>query len=574
MRLRTQILVAAAVALIAVSCSSGTDEESPGGTGSEVGQTGTAEDGTAPADTTDTGSASEADTGTTDPETTGPEPSEPEARADEPASDVRFVYSMPFSFSDLDPSSAFSAEHWLLQNVYETLTRFENPEGPADEQLVGVLAESWSSNDDATVWTFNLREGVTFHDGAPLTAEAVRGALQRTIDLGLGAAFILAPIESIDVVDELTITFNLAYSAPLDIIMSAGFAAYIMSPDSAGQDNAWFNQGNGAGTGPYTFESYDHAGSTILVRYDDYWGGWQEGQIDIAEFRLIEDPVLSEQLVRQGEADYTFNLPFEVYDSLEQEPGLEVVRGASMTNLFGLLNHRRLSPEVREALVLSFPYNDVVGALYGGQGSRAHGMIPRTVWGFDPDLALPQTDLDRAGEILEAAGETGLTLTYSIDSDTNEQQQIAEVWRANLATIGVDLVIEPLTFDTRWQKAMADPDGAQDIFTMFWFPTFVTPYDFLFSTFHSEDEPFFNLGYYSNETFDQLIDDADVLSGTDREAAIEMFQEAQRILVEEHAGVFMLDVPTAEVIGNQFSGYVANPAYSQVVWFYDLRAAS
>lgn len=574
MRLRTQILVAAAVALIAMSCSSGSDDDSPAGAAAEVSQAETTEDGTAQTDTTDTGSTEGTDADTTEPDTAEPGDSEPEAQAAETVSGSRFVYSMPFSFSDLDPSSAFSAEHWLLQNVYETLTRFANPEGPADEQLVGVLAESWSSNDDATVWTFKLREGVTFHDGAPLTAEAVRGALQRTIDLGLGAAFILAPIESMHVEDELTITFDLAYSAPLDIVMSAGFAVYIMSPDSAMQDNAWFNEGNGAGTGPYTIESYDHAGSTVLVRYDDYWGGWQEGQISVAEFRLIEDPVLSEQLVREGEADYTYNLPFDVYDSLEQEPGLEVVRGASMTNLFGLLNHRRLSPDVREALVLSFPYEDVVGALYGGQGSRAHGMIPRTVWGFDPDLPLPQTDLERARQILEAAGETDLTLTYSIDADTNEQQQIAEVWKANLATIGVDLVIEPLTFDTRWQKAMADPEGAQDIFTMFWFPTFVTPYDFLFSTFHSEDEPFFNLGYYSNETFDMLIDDADVLSGTDREAAIEMFQEAQRILVEEHAGVFMLDVPVAEVISNDFSGYVANPAYSQVVWFYDLRTAN
>jgi peptide/nickel transport system substrate-binding protein len=572
MRFRTQILVAATVALIAMSCSSGADDDSPASTGGETAQAEATKDGTARADTPDTESTEEADAGTTEPEAAESGTSESEAQAAEAASDIRFVYSMPFSFSDLDPSSAFSTEHWLLQNVYETLTRFENPEGSADEQLVGVLAESWSSNDDATMWTFKLREGVTFHDGAPLTAEAVRGALQRTIDLGLGAAFILAPIESMDVEDEFTITFNLAYSAPLDIVMSAGFAVYIMSPDSARQDNAWFNEGNGAGTGPYTLDSYDHAGSTILVQYDDYWGGWQEGQISVAEFRLIEDPVLSEQLVREGEADYTFNLPFEVYDSLDQEPGLKVVRGASMTNLFGLLNHRRLSPEVREALVLSFPYDDVVQALYGGQGSRAHGMIPRTVWGFDPDLALPRTDLERARDILEAAGETDLSLTYSIDADTNEQQQIAEVWRANLATIGVDLVIEPLTFDTRWQKAMADPDGAQDIFTMFWFPTFVTPYDFLFSTFHSEDEPFFNLGYYSNETFDKLIDDADILSGTDREAAIEMFQEAQRILIEEHAGVFILDVPIAEVISTDFSGYAANPAYSQSVWFHDLRA--
>ena len=539
-------------------------------------QTGTAEDSTPQEGSADAGTevgTTNAGTSEADPETAEPGTDEPESQSAGPVSGGRFVYALPYSFTDLDPSSAFSTEHILLQNVYETLTRLDDPEAPAGEQLVGVLAESWASNEDATVWTFNLRAGVTFHDGAPLSAEAVRSSLQRTIDLGLGAAFILAPVESIDVGDDLTIVFNLSYPAPLDLILSAGFAVYIMSPDSARQDTVWFNQGNGAGTGPYTIESHDPAASTTLVRFDDYWGGWDDRQVDTAEFRLIEDPVLAEQFIRDGEADYTFNLPFDVYDDLDQEPEVDVVHGLSMTNLFGLLNHRRLSPAVREALVLSFPYDDVAQVLYGGQGSRAHGMIPRAVWGFDPGLDLPETDLDKARALLEESGETDLSLTYSIDSGTAEQQQIAEVWKANLATMGVDLVIEPLTFDARWQRAKADPDSAQDIFTMFWFPTFVTPFDFLFSTFHSEDEPFFNLGYYSNETFDKLIVEADALSGTDPAAAVEMFQEAQRILIAENAGVFMLDVPTADVVSTDFTGFVSNPGYSQLVRFYDLRAA-
>ena len=565
MRLRTQILVAAAIALMAMSCSDGANDGSPASTDAGVSESETSQTATTEAATTD------ADATDTAPETTEPEATDSETA--EPAAETRFVYANPYSFTDLDPASAFSSEHILLQNVYETLTRLDDPEAPASEQLVGVLAESWTSNDDATVWTFNLREGVNFHDGAPLTAEAVRGSLQRTIDLGLGASFMLLPIESMAVEDELTITFNLAWPAPLDIIMSAGFAVYIVSPDSALQDAAWFNQGNGAGTGPYTIESHDPSGSTTLVRFDDYWGGWEDGQVDIAEFRLIEDPVLAEQLIRDGAADYTFNLPFDVYPALGQVPGVEVISGPSMMNLFGMLNHRRLSPEVREAVVLSFPYDDVAGALYGGQGSRAHGMIPATVWGFDPDLDLPQTDLDRARAILEAVGATDLSLVYSYDAGTTEQQQIGEVWKANLATIGVDLVLEPLTFDARWQKAQADPEGAQDIFTMFWFPTYVTPFDFLFSTFHSEDEPFFNLGYFSNETFDTLIVDADAVSGTDQAAAVEMFQEAQRILVDENAGVFMLDVPTVDVINAKYSGFVSNPAYSQTVRFHDLRLA-
>ena len=503
-------------------------------------------------------------------------PAAPPVAADEengPSAAVHFVYANPYVSSDLDPSSAFSAEHVILQNVYETLTRLSDHEAEAEEQLVGVLAESWTSSEDATVWTFALREGVTFHDGAPLTAAAVRDSLQRTIDLGLGAAFILAPIESMEVVDDLTITFNLSYSAPLDLIMSAGFAAYIMSPNSLGHDAAWFSSPNSAGTGPYMLESHDPASNTRLVRYDGYWGGWSDGQIHTADFRVVEDPVLAEQLMRNGDADYTYQLPFEVYESLADTSGLDVHIAPSMTNLFGLLNHRRLSPELREALVLSFPYDDIAASLYGGEAVRSRGMVPQPVWGSHPDLELPETDLDRAQELIEEAGAAGLSVVYSYDSGTLEQQQIGEVWKANLATIGVDLVLEPLTFDARWAKAMADPEGAQDIFTMFWFPTFVTPYDFLFSTFHSEDEPFFNLGYYANERFDALIDEADAVSGADRDRAVALFREAQEILVAENAAVFMLDIPAAEVTSSRFMGFVSNPAYDKLVRLYDLRLA-
>lgn len=482
-----------------------------------------------------------------------------------------FVYANPHAFRDLDPSSAFSSEHIVLQNVYETLTRLTDPDGEATEQLSGVLAESWTSNDDATVWTFILREGVTFHDGTSLTAQAVRDSLQRTIDLDLGAAFILAPVESMEAVDDLTIRFNLSYPAPLDLIMSANFGVYVMSPRAIEQDNAWFNAGNAAGTGPYMLRSHDPAGSTRLVRYSNYWGGWSEGQIATADIRLTGDPVLAEQLIRNADAHYTFNLPFDVYASLDDQVGVDVVIGPSMTTLFGLLNTRRLSPEVREALVLSFPYDEIAASLYGGRAMRSRGIVPLAMWGSHPDLEIPRTDLPAASRLLENAGIADLSLIYSYDTGTIAQQQIGEVWRANLATIGADLVLKPLTFDARWAMARADPDGAQDVFVMFWFPTFVSPNDFLFSIFHTEEEPFFNLGYYSNRNFDALIEAADIVSGADRETAVELFRKAQEILIEDHVGVFMLDVPQAQAVSSKFSGFVSNPAYSQVVRFYELH---
>ena len=560
--LTISLAVLAALALMAGAC--GTDEADSGPEPAAPAPAPAAEPATAP-DPPSPAPAAEPTPAAEPPAAPEPAPAPPPAAADA----GRFVYASPFPWVDLDPSSAFSAEHLVLQNVYETLTRF-NPPGSA-ELLSPGLAVSWESNEDATFWTFNLRDGVTFHDGAPFNAEAVRASLQRTIDLGLGAAFIFLPVESMEVVDDLTITFSLLWPAPMDLVLSSTFAAYIMSPDSVTQDATWFNDGNGAGTGPYVLASLSPSENVILTAYEDYWGGWSDGQFSEVEMRLVEDPVLAEQLVRSGEADFTFNLPFDVYPALETEVDLTVVRGVSMTNLFGMLNNVRLSPEVREALVLSFPYDDVVNNLYGGEATRATGPIPRTIWGSLDGTDLPQTDLAGAAAILEEAGAGDLTLTYSYDVGEVEQEQIGEVWKALLATIGVELVLEPLTWDARWEIAQGDPAEAQDIYTMFWYPSYVTPTDFLYSLYRSEEFPFFGLSYYKNPEFDALLDTADATSGTDTAAAAEMFREAQQILVDDDVAVFMLDVPAVSVVRSDIEGYVPNPAYANVVWFYDLR---
>lgn len=539
MKLRALVAVLLAMTLVTAACTSTTTETT------EAPTTGTE---------TDTTAAS------------GGEDSESGETMDDEGATNRFVYANPFPVFDLDPSSSFSSEHVILQNVYETLTRYD----ANTDEVTPVLAESWESNEDATVWTFNIREGVTFHDGEALTADAVINSLQRTIDLDLGAAFIFFPVDGMEATDDMTVQFTLAYPAPMDLVLSSTYGAYIISPSALDQSSEWFNEGNDAGTGPYTISSYATNDSTELTAYEGYWGGWTDGQLGTVEIMQVEDPVLAEQLVRGGDADYTYNLPFDVYSSLGETEGLSVVRGQSMTNLFGMLNHVTLSPEVREALVLSFPYDDVADNLYGGEASRALGIIPQSVWGSDPNLAVPDTDLDAAAAVLAGAGISDLSITYSYDAGTTEQQQIGEVWAANLATIGVDLVLEPLTFDARWEIAQSDPEASADVFVMFWFPTYVTPYDYMFSLFRTEEFPFFNLGYYSNEDFDFLIDDADALSGLDREAAAGLFQDAQEILVADSAAVFMIDVPEISVIASDVNGYDPNPAYTNVVRFYEL----
>ncbi len=105
---------------------------------------------------------------------------------------------------------------------------------------------------------------------------------------------------------------------------------------------------------------------------------------------------------------------------------------------------------------------------------------------------------------------------------------------------------------------------------MYWWPTYITPYDFLFSMFHSEDTPFFNLGYYANEAFDALIDEAASLSGTDRERAVALFEESQQVLDADAAAVYMIEVPDTHVVRSDIVGYQNNPAYPHVVFWYEL----
>ena len=115
-----------------------------------------------------------------------------------------------------------------------------------------------------------------------------------------------------------------------------------------------------------------------------------------------------------------------------------------------------------------------------------------------------------------------------------------------------------------------DWEAAQDIFVMYWWPTYVTPYDYLFNLFHSEDAPAYNLGYYANPAFDAMIDEAATLSGTDRAKAETMFIEAQRMLITDAAAVFIVDKPNIHVIRSDVKGYADNPAYGHIVFVNDL----
>ncbi len=485
-----------------------------------------------------------------------------------------FVYASSTSFSDIDPAISWSDDSKVVSNCYETLTLYNTP---GSEDVLGPgLAKSWESAEGDTVWTFHLQEGVTFHNGDPLNAEAVKGAIENTIEIGAGAAYIWAPVESIEAVDEYTVQFNLSYPAPLDLVASAGYGSWIYNPNTyAEKGTEWFNEGNCAGTGPYTIESRDRGSRLIMTRYEDYWGGWSEGQFDKIVFEVVEDPVVRQQMIEAGTADFTHEIPPDNLAALEARDDVVVYTNPSFQNLLGLINTQKPpldDPLVRQALSYSFPYQQMIEGVMGDRATQAHGPVPAGIWGHSDDLHQYSYDLDKARELLTEAGypDGDFDLVYTFATGDLEEQTAGEMWKAELAKLGINLEVQAMSWESQWDLAMSDPQNAQDVFVMYWWPDYVSPVSWLYGMYRTEEEPLFNLGYYSNETVDELIDTGDALSGSDREQATKLFIEAQEILVEDAASIFFYDLANTHLARADINGFIDNPAYPHVVFVYNL----
>ena len=518
----------------------------------------------------------EATAESTEAEPSAAEPAEPEA----PEAPNVLKVAATANITTWDPVKSFSTEALYMSNIYEQLLRI-NPPGSA-ERFTPLLAESWEVSDDGLTWTFNLRPGVTFHDGETLTAEAVKMSIEAAAERG-GASFIWAPLESVEVIDDLTVQVNLSYAAPLDLIASSLYGAWIVSPkalEAAAADENYFETGLEAGTGPYMLESYTPDQEVLLTRFDDYWGGWDDQHFDKALVLITPEAVQQQQMLEGGEVDLALRLPQENYADFEDREGYTLLVEPSYFNYVGFFNTLRPpldDPQVRQALSYAIPYEDIITVGTLGYGSQSRGPVPAGVWPYSEDVAQYSQDLDRAKDLLAEAGYPDggfdLRLTYAAENQTEER--FAPLIKDAFSELGVDVQIEPILFNQQWEEAKSDPPNAQDMFLLLYWPTYSDAgTDNLWSMFHSSETPFFNLSYWENEEFDSKIDEAAALTVTDPEQAQQLYTDAMNLLVEEAPGMFFFDTEATYVIPDHLKGFQYNLNYPFATFFYPLYRES
>ena len=249
-----------------------------------------------------------------------------------------FTWAYTVDPSDLDPRSSYDgAGLGVLGQMYEALTYY----GPLDgeEELSPWLATSWESNEDGTEWTFNLREGVKFHDGTDFNAAAVKYTIESVKNGEIATSWLYAPIEEIEIVDDFTIKFVNGYPAALDLIFSSAFGAWMISPTATeGKDQAWYNEGNSAGTGPYKIASREPGTRIVLDAHTDYWKGWDDTKFKTVVYEIIEDETVREQMIRSGDAQVVDDMIPDNFASLDDDPNVVVRAEDSFLNYYIVVN--------------------------------------------------------------------------------------------------------------------------------------------------------------------------------------------------------------------------------------------
>ncbi len=423
----------------------------------------------------------------------------------------------------LDPhtQTAFASLR-LVELIYEPLVTLD-----ADLNIVPALAESWEFSDDSQTLTFNLRQGVTFHDGSDFTSEDVVATFERILNEETGAATRanFLSIESMDIPDDHTVVFNLSQPDVPILTAMTDVNASIMSSDmiASGDPNT-----DAIGTGAFVLESWTPEEQTILNANPDWWG---EGPfIDGIEVRIIPDESSILAALRAGTIDFALLNDPLVATLLIDDASVTLNRAPAIAYHVFQLNAAREPMdvlEVRQAISCAIDRQEVLDTASLGEGQVTG---PLTIPAYQlpvSDYFCYEKDLERARELMATAGmEDGFTLgviaaTAEPPTALSEAQSI----QAQLAEINITLEIESLELSVyvdRWlagdfDTAVALNGGRADPYTMY-------------ARYWTSEGNLNGVAGYSDETLDSLL--AEGRAESDPAARLDIFSEFQRHLVE------------------------------------------
>lgn len=395
--------------------------------------------------------------------------------------------------------------------LFDGLTRFE-----PDAKVEPALAKGWDVTPDGITYTFHLRTGVAFHNGAAFTSRNVVHSWERALDPATksGAAQFLFPIKGarefnagtaksiagLTVRDDSTIVVTLAEPLAIFIKMLAMPVASIV-PDSV---PANFGE-HPIGTGPWKLVEWKHDDFLLFAKNPNYYGG--APKVDTLRARIIAEPSTGVAEFESGNVDVLQIPASEASEWQEDEsrkpmlmstPALELVYIGINTTRGPLVDER-----VRQAINYAIDINRIIERLISGRGKRAAGVIPPALGGYDSTRKPYPFDPAKAKALLAAAGHPNGIDIELWTSTTPIYLRIAETVQAYLGAVGIRVKIV--------QREAAAARGAArkgqtDMFLKDWYADYPDAEDFLYPLLHTVNRGVGgNVSFYSNPVFDSIV---------------------------------------------------------------------
>jgi peptide/nickel transport system substrate-binding protein len=468
---------------------------------------------------------------------------------DEPVSGGNLVYVHQQLATSLDANvwTATNAAR-IMRQIYDPLVW--QPEGGV---FVPGLAREWEISDDGTEYTFWLREDVTFHDGTPFNAEAVKATFDRMVDPETRSLQVarLGPYERADVIDEFTV--RIVLSEPFNLFLSnlSEVALAPASPTAVATLGDEYSL-NPVATGPFRVRGWDDETTLVLERNPDYtWGpdflnNQGPAYLDTITYRFVEESATRLIAAETGEADIMDAPPAQDIGRLESSGNYQI-DGFVVPGMPQILNVNITVPPtnelaVRRAVMHAVDREALAALLFFGTHPAGQGPLSSGSWAYWPGLEeMYPYDPELAEQLLDEAGwvmnsQTGIRekdgvplRIRHVTSTGGDNQRVSEFFQASVRDVGIDWVVDIMQYEaTVVRYAANDYEAARLAYAL------IDPHDAFFLAYHSsqiDGGGQFNRTRLADPEFDELIERA--LDETDVETRMELYRQLQEWVMEE-----------------------------------------
>lgn len=475
------------------------------------------------------------------------------------------VYALNTDVQSLDPQiQNDTTSEQVVKMLYNTLLKFED-----DGTVVGDLAESWSVSEDKLTWTFNLKQGVKFHNGKELTSADVKATFDRALNAeagGLRTTEIIKMFTAVEAPDPYTVTITTdAPYGPMESLM-CNMSLGIMDADyieQYGLDLGTSVEGEN-GTGPFKVVSWERDQEIVVERFDDYFG--TPAKLKTVVYTVIPEAASRVIALETGEVDVIDKPTDEDLARLEADTeNFTVLRKPTISQRlfrFGCNDPIISNTKVRQAIVYAIDRQAIIDALFTGSAYPSTAPLAPVTFGYS-NLGEIEQDLELAKSLLAEAGYPDGFDTKIVTTERYQNGiELAEIISQQLAEIGINAEIEVWEWSAlsaSWNGITAD-EFDQPIFIMGAGPSMRDADGGLRGLYTTSETGLNdrNYGFYSNAEVDALIEQG--MQETDQQKRVEIYKEAMEILYREDPVAFWLfDMYGLAITSSKVEGVTLSP---------------